>query len=157
MRILFLVFLIASSCYYQTDASKSFSDWLNNAANGASNFFNGASNLISNGVNGAVNLINNGIEGANNAVNNLVTNVSNTIDVINFVGTFLWDNALNPSLTTLQQSENIFSLFLDTNLSNFNFKRYCYLDKHTFWQTRLDHAINTSKLYSLKQNKLEFL
>lgn len=102
--LIVLLGLTISICPSQTNAALSLSDFLNNISNGATNLVNGASNLINNGVNGAANLINNGITGTTNLVNNLVTNVSNTIDVINFVGTFLWDNALQPSLTVLQES-----------------------------------------------------
>ncbi len=39
-------------------------------------------------------------------VNNGIDSVTSTINTVTMVGQFLWDNALSPSLTVLQQSKN---------------------------------------------------
>jgi hypothetical protein len=43
-----------------------------------------------------------------NTVNNGIDSVTSTINTVTLVGQFLWDNALSPSLTVLQQSKNLF-------------------------------------------------
>jgi hypothetical protein len=43
-----------------------------------------------------------------NTVNNGIDSVTSTINTVTMVGQFLWDNALNPSLTVLQQSNKLF-------------------------------------------------
>ena len=57
--------------------------------------------FLSSLVNGVTNLVN----GAINTVNNGINTISSTIDTVTFVGQFLWDNALQPSLQVLQQSK----------------------------------------------------
>ena len=43
-----------------------------------------------------------------NTVNNGIDSVTSTINTVTMVGQFLWDNALSPSLTVLQQSNKLF-------------------------------------------------
>ena len=56
-------------------------------------------------ISGVTNLVN----GAIDAVNSGISTISSTIDTVTFVGQFLWDNALQPSLQVLQQSKALFN------------------------------------------------
>ena len=45
------------------------------------------------------------VNGLTNIVSNGIDSITNTINTVTTVGQFLWDNALSPSLTVLQQSK----------------------------------------------------
>jgi hypothetical protein len=63
-------------------------------------------------------VVNSGVNNVSGVFNNAISSLSNTIDTISFVSTFLWDNALGPAVTTLQQSKKNIFLRIDVFVSN---------------------------------------
>ena len=60
--------------------------------------------FLSSLVSGLTNLVGSVVDTVNNGVNT----VTSTINTVTQVGQFLWDNAVSPSLTVLQQSKKQF-------------------------------------------------
>ena len=60
--------------------------------------------FLSSVVNGITNVVGGVINTVTNTVNSGIDSVTNTINTVTLVSQFLWDNAISPSLTVLQQS-----------------------------------------------------
>jgi hypothetical protein len=79
--------------------------------NGTASLIGGATNLAANLAGSVVNAGANVVSGAVNGITNTVQNVQNAITVAQVGGQFLWDNAIQPTLTVLQDSNLDFNHF----------------------------------------------
>ena len=88
MKYLFVCLLAVA--VFQTRPSDAF---ISSLINGLNNIVGSVVDSVNNGVNSVINTVSSGID-----------SVTSTINTVTQVGQFLWDNAVNPSLTVLQQS-----------------------------------------------------
>jgi hypothetical protein len=78
---------------------------------GTANLIGGATNLATNLADTVLNGGANVVSGAINGVTNTAQNVQNAVTVAQAGGQFLWDNAISPALTVLQNSKCFMNFF----------------------------------------------
>jgi len=111
---LFLFPLVSQALFINsiTNAVQQVGNTLSNAANHvsnlASNAANHVSNLATNVWNGVTNTVGNVVGNVVDSAGNLYGSVVSTINGIQFVSTFLWDNAFGPSLDILLEGGAVF-------------------------------------------------
>lgn len=122
---------------------------VNTVSGVANNVINTATNVGGSIVNGATNLA----TGVVNGVSNTVDTVTSTVNTVQFIGQFLWDNAFNPALEVLGTNTAIFVDQYFGNVLNAVGKRDLQSDKEyfkTLVSTQIKLLINDLKTIYFK-------